>query len=323
MLSHKLVTRPFDFSDADYQQSVALVHKVWDDFEDVENWKTRDKHRNPSFLFKRFVTEIQNKKGEIELIAASGVNESAENYVAGKYHLSITATEKYWSTEYIDSIYYYLVNYLNQRSVAPTHLQTSTRDDRPHEIEFFQSNGFSEVLRTQESELILKDFSVSNEPENPKVEIKSLRQLSKEDSEWQKKIYGLHTKIQEDVPDVDASTPTSMEDYLKYFNEPQISMDAWFVAIDNEQWIGMSNLESSKVFPHTMFTDLTGVLRQYRRKKIATKLKMKAMQFAKENGIRKIKTWNEAKNPMLQLNYQLGFKPTFAWLLFEKEVKKG
>lgn len=321
-MSSQLNIRPFDrSSDEDYQKAVALVHQVMpDDFEDAENWKSRDKNRNPDFLFKRFMCETQDENSEKQLIAVCVVYELPGNYVAGKYNLDIVAPKKHWQSEHINSMYQYLVDYLNQRSVSPTHIQTSSRDDYPHEVEFLESKNFKEVLRTQESELLLDDFSIKSELLNSQFEIKSLKELSKEDNQWEKKIFELYTKIQQDVPAVDASTTITIEQYLKYFTEPQISLEAWFVAISDKHWIGMTNLEKSTVFPDTMYTDLTGVLPEFRRKKVAASLKSRAMQFAKEIGMAKVETANESNNPMLQLNYQLGFKPTCAWLTFEKEV---
>ena len=63
---------------------------------------------------------------------------------------------------------------------------------------------------------------------------------------------------------------------------------------------------------------MTGVLRTYRRMRIATALKVRTIEFAQTYGAQWIETSNEENNPMLQLNLRVGFQPAPAWLSFEK-----
>lgn len=55
---------------------------------------------------------------------------------------------------------------------------------------------------------------------------------------------------------------------------------------------------------------VTGVARQHRRKGLMRALKLRGMKWAKENGYQKFVSSNEKDNPMLTLNYELGFKKT-------------
>jgi hypothetical protein len=73
---------------------------------------------------------------------------------------------------------------------------------------------------------------------------------------------------------------------------------------------------------HKLNTGLTGVLRSHRRRGIATALKVCAMSFARDYGAIEVDTDNEENNPMLQLNYQLGFRSLPAELTLHKTLEK-
>ncbi|HYN89501.1 MAG TPA: GNAT family N-acetyltransferase, partial [Ardenticatenaceae bacterium] len=68
-------------------------------------------------------------------------------------------------------------------------------------------------------------------------------------------------------------------------------------------------------------TGVTTVRREYRRRHIATALKVRAIRFAREQGAREILTNNDAGNPMYQLNLKLGFEPQPSWVRVEKKLR--
>ncbi len=78
-------------------------------------------------------------------------------------------------------------------------------------------------------------------------------------------------------------------------------------------WVNPAN-------PSKVYVGVTGVARAYRRRGIATVLKLRTIQFAQEVGARWIETENEENNPMYQLNLKLGFRPIPAWLVYEKKL---
>jgi predicted GNAT family acetyltransferase len=53
---------------------------------------------------------------------------------------------------------------------------------------------------------------------------------------------------------------------------------------------------------------MTGVKRAYRRKGIATALKLRTVAFAQVQGAHLLMTSNNSANPMYQLNLKLGFQ---------------
>ena len=63
---------------------------------------------------------------------------------------------------------------------------------------------------------------------------------------------------------------------------------------------------------------MTGVVRAYRRRGIATALKVRTIQYAQTVGAETIVTSNEENNPMNILNRKLGFEPMPAWISYHR-----
>ncbi|MDP7622098.1 MAG: GNAT family N-acetyltransferase, partial [SAR324 cluster bacterium] len=85
---------------------------------------------------------------------------------------------------------------------------------------------------------------------------------------------------------------------------------------------GLNNLWKNEI-EKGINTGLTGVLRKYRRKGIATALKHTCLTWAKNQGYEWIRTDNVDTNTgMLSINLRVGFKFMPAWLVFEKIIKE-
>ena len=63
-----------------------------------------------------------------------------------------------------------------------------------------------------------------------------------------------------------------------------------------------------------------GVLKDFRRKGIATALKIKAIEKLIEKGVTEIRTDNEENNPMYKINVALGFEPVPFSLEYMKKI---
>jgi len=84
--------------------------------------------------------------------------------------------------------------------------------------------------------------------------------------------------------------------------------------------VGISSLEKDLARPEHLEVGFTGVLPSYRRRNIATALKLKAIAFAAEYGAKTMDTGNEENNPMYQINLRLGFQPRPAWSDYHKKI---
>ena len=99
-------------------------------------------------------------------------------------------------------------------------------------------------------------------------------------------------------------------------------MELRLLVVKDDKYIGSTSLEVfPKSEPHKAYTEGLGVLKEYRRKGIATALKIKAIQSLLQKGIKEIRTDNEENNPMYKINIALGFSPVPSSLEYTKEIQ--
>ncbi len=112
-------------------------------------------------------------------------------------------------------------------------------------------------------------------------------------------------------------------DYERYiesvFERLRSFPESFILAIKDDEFIGMSS--QSKKGEDSLYTVLTGVKQEYRRMGIATAMKVKAIEKAREHGISTIRTSNETGNEgIVHLNEKLGFEKKPAYISFKKEL---
>ena len=136
-----------------------------------------------------------------------------------------------------------------------------------------------------------------------------------EELEW---IYGQDFPI----PDGISHTRIPFKHWLKLchdFYNRYYGID--IIAVKNNQYIGATAIEVyPKAEPHKGWTSNLGVLKEYRRKGIATALKIKAIEGLLKKGVTEVRTDNEESNPMYKINVALGFKPVPFSLEYMKEL---
>src|SRR6266568_9684841 len=98
--------------------------------------------------------------------------------------------------------------------------------------------------------------------------------------------------------------------------ESQSFPQGYMIAKAGDKYVGMSTVWKAQKDPRGLYQGLTGVIREYRGRGIAVALKLKVIEFARNNKYEKVKTWNDSTNaPMLGINIKLGFKREVGWKL--------
>ena len=113
------------------------------------------------------------------------------------------------------------------------------------------------------------------------------------------------------IPDGIKHTRDPFDQFMKYtLDFEENSYGTEIVAVKDGQYIGSTDLTVyPKAEPHKAWTGSLGVLKEFRRKGVATALKIKAIQKLLKKGVTEIRTDNEENNPMYKINVALGFEP--------------
>ena len=226
------------------------------------------------------------------------------------------------------ALYERALDVMSQLNPKANLLMCKCREDQTDSVRFIHQRGFQQVGRDLGSRLDLTQFDATKfaplleRLKSEGIEILSQPQLAKHLSDWQRRCYEMNVVTMRDVPVAtgEKRTDNTFEQYvLHMFESPHYMPEAHFIALDNGQYVGESNLmnESDDEQPTHLQTDYTGVIPSHRRRGIATALKVAAAQYAKEQGVQTITTNNDDSNPMYQLNLKIGFEPVPADLLFE------
>ena len=255
-----------------------------------------------------------------QIVAVGATWESAWSHVPGKYGINSRIHPDFADLGIEAQIHDHMLDFLNGRNPKPTILQTFMREDRPERVRFYTDRGFEAVMRENTSTLDVTDYDFTPFAGLPEqvtasgIEILTLPEVQERDPDWMQKFYDLEIIIDNDIPSPDALTPQGIEEFAKMFKHPCFLPDAQFLALDGNDWVGLSTLWKDDVLADKLWVGITGTLRSHRRRGIATALKLKTFEYAIANGAKILETENEENNPMYTLNVKLGFKPKPAWV---------
>ncbi len=204
---------------------------------------------------------------------------------------------------------------------------TWVRDDYRRTMRFLEERGYSMIQRDAQSALDIATFDpapfagITSKLKQNGITLHTVTQLEQNDPNWQKKLYDLDWPLRLDMPGTEKKKQESFDDWIaRKFATPYLLKDGYIVAVtENGDYIGYSAVYKSSTDEPKLNTNVTGVLGAWRRKGIATAMKVAIIDYAKANDYKKIVTENEENNPMYELNIRLGFRPTPAWLTYKKK----
>jgi GNAT superfamily N-acetyltransferase len=313
--------RPFDWSDEDYGALIGIHNAIFPDEPDLpELLKHRDNARDQNYMLERVVLEVDGKP-----VGSCSFGESSWTPVPGKFWIYVQVHPDHQRRGYGKAIYDHVVGVLSDKK--PTIFDSWTREDKADAVSFLTQRDYEQVMRGQNSRLTLADFDPSKfadiveRVKESGVRIVPLTELKESDHDWRKKLWELDWVLSLDVPEIDEPKKREFEVYCRQtFDKPTFFPEAFFVALDGDDYVGVSMLELNLADPTKLQTDLTGVIRSHRRKGIATALKVHALTKARGTEAEYLETDNEEKNPMYSLNVKLGFKPIAGWLHMRKTM---
>ncbi len=320
-----LWVRPFDVNSvADYETVVAINNAIeTDEADTVEEWQQWDRLSNPEHVRRRFIAERDG-----ETVAFGHFMHQANSFHEDRYHVWLGVHPEHEGQGYGSALWDHMMAELMKR--RPAELVSYTREDRARAVAFLEKRGFEVRLRSALSLINPQAFDAARFAEKTArvaqsgIAIHTLAELRERDADAMRKAHSLAWRCLQDVPSVHDPTQTPFELWQKRLLENVNFMpEGWFIALDGADWVGLTSLWRNAADEQRLHNGLTGVLRSHRRRGIATALKARGLSFARERGATAIITHNEENNPMLQINYQLGYRSLPAELDLHKNLNSG
>jgi GNAT superfamily N-acetyltransferase len=197
----------------------------------------------------------------------------------------------------------------------------------PRTMEILERAGYREVGREWESTLDLARCDVADlqrlvdRATSQGVGIVSAGTLAADRVGWKRELHQLYTDVEVDVP---ADYPTQrmpFDDFDALCLGRQFLADAFFVALAEDQIVGLTEPVLVDDVPHVIAQNLTGIRSDHRGRGIASALKARAAIWAINNGYTSIRTQNaQANSAMLAVNDRLGFEREFATIEYLKNL---
>lgn len=315
--------RPFESTDLDYAAAVKFFNQNWpNNPATIEIWKDRDSKRNPKYLNRRYIGEIRTENGK-QIVAVGFVNNRNLMEEPGKYFIKFYIDKEFKDQGFVEPLYTHMVADLADKN--PVALKTEIREDNVSLIKLFQQRGFQDNRRPKRySELDVSNFDFdpfarySEKVASSGIKIVNVQKLETSDSNWMQKLYDLETTIEKEIRNTNEYKHMELKEYAKMFKEVNFLAEAHFVAVDGDNYVGISSLWPDPVREDLLYIGTTRILLSHRRLGIATALKLKTIAFAQAYGANAIQTRNVKNSPMFTLNRRLGFKPGLTLLFFDK-----
>ena len=205
------------------------------------------------------------------------------------------------------------------------HLKSEVRDDDLKAQAFAERAGF-----TQTCHLFASSVDVVRFDETPflgvltQLEQAGLRFCSVadfgDDVAARKMLYALNSTTGRDIPGFEGPE-APYEDFEKWVcGSRWYRPDGQLLAVDGDRWVGLCTIQ---LLPEAKkaYNVMTGVLPEYRGRRIALALKVLGIRYSRDNGASQLDTNNASTNaPMLAVNRKLGYVPRPGKYLLAKVI---
>ena len=200
------------------------------------------------------------------------------------------------------------------RAHGATRLICEVRDYNPDWLKIAESRGFQIDRHIFESTIDLATFDESRfagvieAAQARGIRFFTLAEVGNSEAN-QRKLYEVNKHTALDIPGYEGDFPR-LKDFSRYvFQAAWFRAEGQFIAADGERWIGLGTVGYFSE-THSTYNMMTGVLAEYRGRKIAQALKLLTIRRSREWGAAYIRTNNDSQNaPILAINRKLGYRP--------------
>jgi RimJ/RimL family protein N-acetyltransferase len=200
-------------------------------------------------------------------------------------------------------------------------------EDDALRADVLRSLGYREDRRARRWELDLIEgrarILAMTEACRAKMQTQGVRMLTladDEDPDAVQKIWRLSVEAERDEPKTLGNVDEALEDYIEWFDAPEMRRDRVWLAREGQEIVGISVLEYPPVRGF-VGTAWTATARAVRGRGIARALKCETLAQAIALGVDRVRTGNDARNdPILHINESMGYRPITGRVDFLKDV---
>ena len=193
-------------------------------------------------------------------------------------------------------------------------------------VSLLESRGFTETSRVLDMRLDVAGVDVSGLSELVRgFEISTFAEERVRDPRCVEKLYELTNLLSQDDPARGPFVPPAYNarEALMWMEMPYVLPDAYFIAKRGDEYVGVSDVSLFEAMPGGLTQGFTGVKREYRRRGLATSLKLHGIVYAQSHGYQVIQSFNKPQQTAIRaLNEKLGFRVLFENLMLEKCLRE-
>jgi GNAT superfamily N-acetyltransferase len=202
----------------------------------------------------------------------------------------------------------------------------AAEDDQPR-IDVIRSLGYREDRRARrwELDLVANRERIERMAEGTRARMREqgvrlLTFADDDDPDVARKIWRLSSEADEDVPTTIPHVEETLDDYLRWFDAPNMRRDRFWLAREGADVVGVSVLGYPPV-RGIVGTEWTATARRVRGRGIARAVKVETLMQAIALGVDRVRTGNDAANePILHINRTMGYRPIPGGIDFLKDV---
>ena len=319
--SNQVNTKLRAYNDPDWPTVSAIASaRAGNDTPGYELWINRHQKFDESRYFRRqYVVEDARNK---QIIAYGAVEQSV--YLP-KYRLLLLADPQ-WLRQGVGNL---LLDQLTEDLREAKAITVSSRQyaSETELIELLKSRGFAEVSRVLDLRLNVAAADVSSfaalhkQVEDQGISISTFADERVRDPRCVEKLYKLTTLLSQDDPARSQIVPPAFNarEALMWLEMPYVIPDAYFIARHGDDYVGVSDVNLFEAVPGGLTQGFTGVKREYRRRGLATVLKICGIAYAQSHGYQIIQSFNKPEQDAIRaMNEKLGFEVMFEYVSLEK-----
>ena len=193
-------------------------------------------------------------------------------------------------------------------------------------VSLLESRGFTETSRVLDMRLDVAGVDVSGLSELVSgFEISTFAEERVRDPRCVEKLYELTNLLSQDDPARGPFVPPAYNarEALMWMEMPYVLPDAYFIAKRGDEYVGVSDVSLFEAMPGGLTQGFAGVKREYRRRGLATTLKLHGIVYAQSHGYQVIQSFNKPQQTAIRaLNEKLGFRVLFEKLMLEKCLRE-